>query len=78
MRPYNLVGKKEFKAFCNKNIKKKHVLKRIDSAVSNSRYSNTVRSQETDPNAYITKEDLLDSLNRTQKENFTRDKCPTL
>lgn len=78
IRPYNLVGKKEFTAYCHKNIKKKHVLKRVDSGRSNSKQSNTVRSQDTDHNAYITKEDLLDTFNKTQKEEFPRKKCPTL
>lgn len=36
-------------------MKKKQGLRRIDSAISNSKQSNTVRSQDTDHNAYLTK-----------------------
>ena len=76
-QPYNLVGKKEFTAYCHKNLKKTHTLKRVDSGTSNQKQPNTVRSQDTD-HAYLTKEDLLDSFNKTKKEEISRKKCPTL
>ena len=73
-----MVGKKEAKAYYQRNTKKKQALKRVDSAISNSKQSNTVRSQDTDNNLYLTKDDLLDSINKSCNDEFTIKKCPTL
>ena len=67
------------KSYFQRNTKKKFGLKRVDSALSNSKQSNTIRSHETDNNLYLTKDDLLESLNnKTTQEEITRKKCPTL
>ena len=66
------------RAYHHRNTKKKYGFKRLDSAVSNSKQSNTVRSQDTDNHLYLTKEDLLEGVTKTRDEEIQRKKASTL
>ena len=55
-KSYNVIGKKEIRAYHYRNTKKKGAFKRADSARSNSKQSNTAQSQDTDNNLYLTKD----------------------